>query len=44
MARDSQARLAEEVARLTAEQNRQTWLLALIAVLLAVLLGVGLSL
>jgi ubiquinone biosynthesis protein len=34
LARDSHARLAEEVARLTAEQRRQTWLLALVAAML----------
>jgi ubiquinone biosynthesis protein len=39
MARDSQAQLAAEVARLTAEQGRQTWLLAVIAAILAALLG-----
>ena len=40
MARDSHARLAEEVARLTAEQRRQTWLLGAIGVLLAALLAI----
>jgi ubiquinone biosynthesis protein len=35
LARDSNARLAEEVARLTAEQARQSRLLALVALLLA---------
>jgi len=39
MARDSQARLAEEVARLTAEQRRQTWLLGAIGALLAAMLA-----
>jgi ubiquinone biosynthesis protein len=40
MARDSHARLAAEVARLTAEQRRQTWLLGAIGALLAALLAV----
>jgi len=44
MARDSHARLAAEVARLTAEQRRQTWLIALVAALLAGLLGTMVSL
>jgi hypothetical protein len=39
MARDSNAQLAAEVARLTAEQARQTRLLAAIALILAALLG-----
>jgi ubiquinone biosynthesis protein len=44
LARDSQAQLAAEVARLTAEQARQTRVLGLIALLLAALVGVALSL
>jgi ubiquinone biosynthesis protein len=44
LARDSDAKLSEEVARLTAEQARQSRLLMLIALLLAGMLGAVLSL
>jgi ubiquinone biosynthesis protein len=44
LARDSNAQLAAEVARLTAEQSRQSRLLSLIAVLLAALVAAVLSL
>ncbi len=44
LARDSSAQLAREVARLTAEQARQSRLLMVIALLLAGLLGAVLSL